>query len=90
MKNKILFFITGCVFALIISGTGCVTPEVIADKPGPQLWGENCSRCHNAPGPGEFNNAHWDVIGMHMKVRAGLTDAEVKKIIDYLKLANNQ
>lgn len=63
----------------------CAPTQVITDRSGAQLWGENCNRCHNAPAPGEFVNASWDVIGAHMRIRANLTEAEEVKIINFLK-----
>jgi hypothetical protein len=73
--------------AVIISS--CAVSQKIIDKTGTQLWGENCGRCHNAPGPGEFSDANWDVIGIHMRIRAHITETEEKKIIDYLKTTAN-
>ena len=69
---------------------GCSVSKKVADKSGAQLWAENCNRCHNAPGPGEFNNDNWEIVGMHMQVRANLTKTDVDKIIDFLKSANAQ
>jgi mono/diheme cytochrome c family protein len=68
---------------------GCSTSKKVADKSGAQLWGENCARCHNAPAPGEFNNDNWEIVGMHMQVRANLIQPEIDKIIAFLKSANN-
>lgn len=73
----------------MIFSSSCAVSEKINNKTGTQLWGENCGRCHNAPGPGEFSAANWDIIGMHMRVRAHLTETEEKKIIDYLKSTGN-
>lgn len=73
----------------ILFTSSCAVSEKINSKTGTQLWGENCGRCHNAPGPGEFSAANWDIIGMHMRVRAHLTETEEKKIIDYLKSTGN-
>ena len=67
----------------------CYVSKKVADKSGAQLWGENCSRCHNVPGPGEFNNDNWEVVGMHMRVRANLIQPDVDKIVDFLKSSNN-
>ena len=75
-------------FAIISSGMilldGCVSTK-IANKSGVQLWGENCGRCHNAPTMDQYSAAHWDVIGTHMKLKAGITDEEVTKIVAYLQ-----
>ena len=67
----------------------CAVSQQVTDKTGTQLWGENCGRCHNAPGPGELSAVNWDIVGKHMKVRANITDAEEKKIIEYLKSTGN-
>lgn len=67
---------------------GCATSKTVTAKSGMQLWGENCIRCHNAPSPGDYSNAQWETIGMHMKLRANLTDVETTKIVEFLKSAN--
>ncbi len=67
---------------------GCSVSKKVADESGAQLWAENCNRCHNAPAPGEFNNANWDIVGAHMQVRANLTKTDVNKVIDFLKGTN--
>jgi hypothetical protein len=81
----ILFgFLTG---VTVISS--CAVSQKVKDKTGIQLWGENCGRCHNAPGPGEFSAANWEIIGRHMRIRTNITEDEEKKIIDYLKSTAN-
>jgi hypothetical protein len=65
------------------------TIKQLADKSGIQLWGENCARCHNAPGPGEFNNDNREIVGLHMRVRANLIQTDMDKIVDFLKSTNN-
>jgi len=67
---------------------GCATSQAVAAKSGAQLWGENCLRCHNAPAPADYSDAQWETIGMHMKLRANLTDDETKKIVAFFKSAN--
>jgi cytochrome c len=63
----------------------CKVSEKADAKSGAQLWGENCGRCHNAPGPGEFRNSNWDIIGQHMRVRANLIGTDTEKIVAFLK-----
>jgi cytochrome c5 len=58
--------------------------DTIASKGGAQLWGENCSRCHNTRDPSSHNATEWQTIMMHMRVRASLTAEEHKKILDFL------
>jgi len=87
-KFKIIFLllIFGIItLTLVIS---CKTPQAILDKSGAQLWGENCARCHNTPSPAAYSDDQWDIIAAHMKVKAGLTDKEIKKITTFLKSAN--
>lgn len=62
-------------------------PEKI-EKAGAVLWGENCTRCHNAPNAGEFTEKQWETIGMHMRIRANLPAKDAEKIIEFLKQTN--
>jgi hypothetical protein len=69
--------------------SSCAVSQKVQNKTGVQLWGENCGRCHNAPGPGEFSAANWEIVGRHMRVRTNITETEEQKIIDYLKTTTN-
>ncbi|HVX24898.1 MAG TPA: hypothetical protein VHB70_01050 [Parafilimonas sp.] len=90
--KKILVGFTTIAIAVIITifTNGCYESKKVADKSGAQLWAENCTRCHNAPPPGEFSNENWDIVGTHMQVRANITGNDAKKIIDFLKSTNTQ
>jgi cytochrome c1 len=83
-----IFFLllAGIVATIIINS--CAATADIAAKSGSQLWGENCIRCHNAPSSADYSGAQWETIGMHMKLRANLTDDETKKIVAFLKSEN--
>ncbi len=83
IKTIILLTFTGVWISVLI---GCMT-ATIASKSGTTLWAENCARCHNSPTSTAFGNEKWEVIGMHMQLRANLTDKETKKIIEYLRSA---
>ena len=72
---------------LVLMGQSCVSPQV-SDKTGVQLWGENCTRCHDAPGGSEYTRGQWDVIIKHMRVRSNLTKNESDQIANYLKSYN--
>jgi len=74
-------FIT--VLALLIQS--CVVSQKIANKPGAQLWAENCQRCHNTPSPNSFSGDQWVTIGMHMQTRALITEQERDKIVAFLQ-----
>jgi len=85
-KYLIILFGLALILSLSIVGmSSCTVSQKVQNKTGTQLWGENCGRCHNAPGPGEFSAANWDIISRHMRVRAQITGTEEKKIIEYLK-----
>lgn len=58
------------------------------EKSGAVLWGETCGNCHNAPDPTAFSDREWDAIGSHMRIRAGLTADETKKIVTFLQQSN--
>jgi hypothetical protein len=75
--------------SLIAVNSSCSVSQKVQNKTGIQLWGENCGRCHNAPGPGEFSATNWDIIGRHMRIRTNITEIEETKIIDYLKSTAN-
>jgi hypothetical protein len=86
MVLSVLFLVFSTSMIVISS---CAVSQKVQNKTGTQLWGENCGRCHNAPGPGEFSAANWDIIGRHMRIRTNITETEEKKIIDYLKSTGN-
>jgi hypothetical protein len=69
--------------------TSCATEKETAcdgtRKSGAQLWAENCQRCHNMRSPSSYNDAQWEDVMMHMRVRANLTPEENKKILEFLK-----
>lgn len=89
MKKLIVIILTALLGAFsIIFLNGCYESKKAADSSGAQLWAENCNRCHNAPAPGEFNNANWDIVGTHMQVRANFTKTEINKVIAFLKSTN--
>lgn len=86
--QKIVTLLGIAIIVAIFIITGCKTPQSILDKSGAQLWGENCARCHNAPSPATYSDDQWQIIMGHMKIKAGLTDLEARKIATFLKSAN--
>ena len=92
MRKYILAFTFFACMAMSLTQISCTVtekiPSSIKEKSGAQLWGENCVRCHNAPGPGQFSDPAWDVIGLHMRTRANLTATETDKIIAFLQDGN--
>lgn len=88
MRKIILLSIAGFAAVIIALNSSCATSNAISEKIGAQLWGENCNRCHNIPSPVNFSDVQWRKIGIHMKIRANLTEEEVKKIIEFMQSAN--
>jgi len=65
--------------------SGQVSAAAATGKGGAELWAENCIRCHNIRSPSSYSPAQWEVVMMHMRVRANLTPEEHKKILEFLK-----
>lgn len=49
---------------------------------GQRVFDQNCSRCHNAPEG--FPPSISGTIAMHMRVRAGLSEADYKALLRFL------
>jgi cytochrome c5 len=102
MQKKISFSVAailaiGVTISLLL--TSCSTtpppaaappsPAVQASGPGgAQLWGQNCGHCHNIRSPSSYSDAQWEVVALHMRVRANLTADEHRKILAFLKTAH--
>ena len=82
----------GAAIALVCSALlmGCVklNPRAINSSKGPTLWSQNCGHCHNARSPNAYSDAQWEVVMLHMRVRANLTAAEHEQILAFLKSAH--
>jgi hypothetical protein len=55
---------------------------------GAKLWSNRCVRCHVMRAPGTHSDAEWEVITLHMRVRANLLPREEESILLFLKAAN--
>lgn len=85
MKRNIIIIGIALVTGIgLIAVQSCVSTKV-TDKSGTELWGENCQRCHNAPGASAFTNVQWEIVNTHMRNRAMLTEDEYKKILDFMQ-----
>jgi len=62
--------------------------QVEDEQGAAQLWSARCSQCHYPRDPGYFSDAQWEVIMLHMRVRANLTAKEHHRILEFLKSAN--
>ena len=80
-----LIWLIGCATNAKTGEVAAGTTPPAAEKSGAQLWAENCIRCHNIRSPGNYSPAQWEVVMMHMRVRANLTPEEHKKILAFLK-----
>ena len=85
MKKIIIFGIALVATMNAMMFESCAPTQAIADKSGAQLWGENCNRCHNAPSQDQYSKDQWGIIGIHMKLKAGITNDEQQKIVAFLK-----
>jgi cytochrome c5 len=62
-----------------------MTPRAVhagSQDRGQQVFEQNCARCHNAPEG--FSSSISGAVAMHMRVRAGLSDADYKALRKFL------
>lgn len=97
MKQNLLLLTGALAAALLI---GCATTDskaptdpknkTAAKSPvaGAQLWAQNCGHCHNLRSPSSYSDAQWDVVCLHMRIRANLTSEEHKQILAFLRSAH--
>lgn len=84
MKRNTIIMAIAAMLTIGVVVASCVSTKV-TDKSGTQLWSENCQRCHNTPPASAFTNTQWEVINTHMRQRAMLTEAEYKKITEFMQ-----
>ena len=85
-KIYVLAAIIISVSAILLNS--CAPTKEISEKSGVQLWGENCNHCHSAPSQDQYSKDQWGIIGAHMKLKAGITNDEMTKIVAFLKGVN--
>ncbi|MFQ5749313.1 MAG: cytochrome c [Planctomycetota bacterium] len=73
---------------LLVASCATTAPADGHGKGGAELWAENCGRCHNLRSPASFSDRQWEIIALHMRVRANLTAEEHHKILEFLKSGN--
>jgi mono/diheme cytochrome c family protein len=99
MHNKYGWLVAGVPYlalaTMILLAAGCSTTtgkNVSTDAEptgnGPKLWADNCIRCHNIRSPNMYNDAQWEVVSMHMRVRANLTAIDTREVLAFLKSAH--
>jgi cytochrome c5 len=67
------------------------SPQAAAEPAPPggaQLWAENCSRCHNLRPPQSYDDAQWQTVVHHMRLRANLDGSEAKLIAEFLQASH--
>src|SRR5437899_10180180 len=57
----------------------------MSNQSGATLWAQNCGHCHNIRSPDSLSDAQWDVVVLHMRVRANLTAEEHRQILAFLQ-----
>jgi hypothetical protein len=98
MKIKILLA-AAVSFALLIVAAGCQNDDgadgtqpkqlsVAPQKGGAELWAENCSRCHNLRPPDSYNDAQWQTVVQHMRLRANIDGSDARSIAEFLKASH--
>jgi len=72
------------------SSAGAATSKKasLSNQSGATLWAQNCGHCHNIRSPDSLSDAQWDVVVLHMRVRANLTAEEHRQILAFLKSAH--
>lgn len=55
---------------------------------GAKLWSRTCANCHNMREPKDLNDRGWEMVVMHMRIRAGLTGQDTRDILAFLKRTN--
>ena len=58
------------------------------NETGAQIWSENCMRCHQLRSPSQYSPAQWGVIVQYMRLKAGLTGEQARKVLAFLKSAS--
>ncbi len=62
--------------------------EAANEQGGAELWARSCRRCHNLRPATSYSADQWEVVTNHMRIRAGLSAKDARKIEEFLKAAN--
>src|SRR6266536_472658 len=86
------FTLAGCSSPTAATGTSrskdTAQKDATVGQSGAQLWAQTCGHCHYIRSPSSYSDAQWDVVMLHMRVRANLTAEEHKQILAFLKSAH--
>lgn len=91
-----LFVMAGCASNKSTKSAAAAKPAVwpltikdpAANESGAQIWAENCMRCHELRSPSQYTPAQWGIIVQYMRLRAGLTGTQAKKVLAFLQSAS--
>ena len=90
MSRMCIAFAGLLLLALGAPAIGSRGDDVVGDVArGAKFYSDNCSRCHNARGPGEHRDREWSVVMTHMRVIAGLPGQQARDIEAFLRASNN-
>lgn len=64
------------------------TKEAKPALDGGKVYAWNCGSCHSERYPSERNDADWEMIATHMRVRANLTADQTAAVLRYLQENN--
>ena len=82
------FILAGCSAPSAATGNGpgkdAAQKGALVGQSGAQLWAQACGHCHHIRSPSSYSDAQWDVVMLHMRVRANLTAEEHKQILAFL------
>jgi hypothetical protein len=90
LASIVLLTVIGCVTNSAGPTTG-QSPQAAAQpapRGGAQLWADNCSRCHNIRPPESYNDAQWNAVVQHMRLRANLDGSEARLIAQFLQASH--
>jgi mono/diheme cytochrome c family protein len=84
-------FAVALVSTVVVAVTvwAAATADAAKNLDGAKVYAANCGNCHSERYPSERNDKEWSIIVMHMRVRANLTGAEARAVLEYLQ-ANNK
>ena len=86
----VLFTLIGCATQSATPATGENSQAAVGPpaKGGAQLWAETCSRCHNLRPADSYNDAQWQAVMQHMRLRANLDGNESRLITAFLQASH--
>ena len=90
MKKLFLLFIL-CTMQLFADDSATIQDKVEAKNlaEGAKLWTVYCNKCHSFRDPQNFNDEQWKLFLFHMRIRTGLSQEDMQKILTFLQKIND-